>query len=227
MTARLVAPPRAAFSPILPNGRWFHPAPTSRLPATRKAASWPSKARRRNRLSLCSSGLATGKPLQSAGIALICGKSNDGALKVTQFLIEHGRAVVFIVDKDSAGQKVFSPKKLQAHGVEEEQIHFIGAPNELEELFTDEQWAETANAEWSRKDGRRWSTADIAMLRYGGKFSDDLKKLMWENADERPSNKQEMNVKLVLRLRTAEDVPEQLRKAFEAVVRLASGEAKN
>jgi putative ATP-dependent endonuclease of OLD family len=89
--------------------------------------------------------LVTGKPMQSAGIALLCGGGNDGALLVTRFLIEHKRAVVFIVDSDSAGKKVFSLEKLLANGVKDEQIHFVGAPDELEELYTDEQWADTAN----------------------------------------------------------------------------------
>jgi putative ATP-dependent endonuclease of the OLD family len=166
--------------------------------------------------------LATGRHLQSAGIALICGKSNDGALKVTQFLIEHGRAVMFIVDKDSNQQKVFSNKKLLAHGVKTDQICYIGDPNELEELFSDAQWADTANAEWPRKDDRQWDPAEIAALRQNGKFSDELKKLIWQDAEHGPQNKQEMALKLVLRLRSREDVPEQLLLAFEAATRLAA-----
>jgi hypothetical protein len=112
--------------------------------------------------------LVTGKPMQSAGIALICRGGNDGALQVTQFLIKHKRAVVFIVDRDSAGKKVFSLEKLHAHGVTDEQIHFVGAPNELEELYTDEQWADAANDEWPRTDGRSWAVDDIAVIRVGG-----------------------------------------------------------
>lgn len=49
--------------------------------------------------------------------------------------------MVFAVDKDSVGKKVFSLEKLHAHGVKDEQIHFVGAPNELEELYSDEQSA--------------------------------------------------------------------------------------
>jgi putative ATP-dependent endonuclease of the OLD family len=87
---------------------------------------------------------ATGKRLQSAGIALICGKGNHGALKVAEFLIENNRAVAFIVDKDSAGLTVFKPEELRHIGVKDEQIHFVGSPNELEELFSDQQWVDTA-----------------------------------------------------------------------------------
>jgi putative ATP-dependent endonuclease of the OLD family len=168
--------------------------------------------------------LVTGKPMQSAGIALLCGGGNDGALQVTQFLIKHNRAVVFIVDKDSAGKKVFSLEKLHAYGVKDEQIHFVGAPNELEELYTDQQWADTANGEWPRTDGRSWTVDDVGVLRVGGKFSDSLKKALWEEAKIGPSSKQEMNMKLVHRLKTADEVPEQLREKFQAVARLASGD---
>ena len=166
--------------------------------------------------------LVTGKPLQSAGIALICGKSNDGALKVTQFLIEHKRDVVFIVDKDSENQKVFKPKKLRDHGVKDHQIHYIGAPDELEELYADDQWSDTMNDSWPRTDGREWAAGDVAALRDNGKFSDKLKKLIWLNTDEGPSSKQEMNMRLVLRLRTADEVPLQFREKFELVARIAS-----
>jgi predicted ATP-dependent endonuclease of OLD family len=173
--------------------------------------------------------LVMGKPMQSAGIALISGRGNDGALKVTEFLIDRNRTVVFIVDADSASnassKKQFNVTKLHAHGVQDDQIHFIGEPHELEELYSDDQWAETASAEWPRKDGRSWTGEDIAALRGSGKFSDKLKGLIWQNAHEGPSSKPEMNIKLVMRLRTAEEVPAQLREKFQVVARMASGGA--
>jgi Overcoming lysogenization defect protein-like, TOPRIM domain len=171
--------------------------------------------------------LAMGKPMQSAGIALISGNGNDGALKVTEFLIKHNRNVVFIVDADSATNtgcsKQFNLEKLRSNGVEDRQVHFIGAPNELEELYSDNQWSETANATWPRQDGHPWTAGDIATLRGDGKFSDKLKKLIWMNARKGPASKQEMNMKLVLRLCTPDEVPQQLREKFQAVARLAAG----
>ncbi len=171
--------------------------------------------------------IAMSKPLQSAGIALICGNGNDGALKVTQFLIEHNRTVVFIVDKDSASHsssgKLFNMERLRSHGVKDEQVHFIGDPNELEELYTDDRWAETANYEWPRKDGRPWSGQDISALRGCGKFSDKLKDLLWKDGMKGPKNKQAMNMALVLQLRNVDEVPKQLREKFQAVADLAAG----
>jgi putative ATP-dependent endonuclease of the OLD family len=171
--------------------------------------------------------LVTGKPMQSAGIALISAGGNDGALQVTQFLIRHKRAVIFIVDKDSAERKVFRLEKLHAHGVKDEQIHFVGAPNELEELYSDAQWVDTANNEWPRMDGRAWVVNDIAALRVQGKFSDRLKKIFWQESKVGPSSKQEMNTKLVHRLSNPDEVPEQLREKFKAVASLASGDLQN
>lgn len=168
--------------------------------------------------------LVMNKPLQSAGIALISCNGNDGALKVTQFLIEHKRTVVFILDKDSATKKMFSRDRLRLHGITERQVHYVGAPNELEELYSDDQWASTANALWPRKDGRSWSSQDIASARDCGKFSDKLKSLIWQDGEQAPSSKQEMNMGLVLRLRSSDEVPKQLRTEFEAVASLARGD---
>jgi energy-coupling factor transporter ATP-binding protein EcfA2 len=166
--------------------------------------------------------LVTGKPMQSAGVALICGDGNNGALQVTQFLIRHKRAVVFIVDKDSTSKKVFSPEKLRSYGVADEQIHFVGAPNELEELYSDQQWTDTANEAWPRRNGCFWATADIAALR-SGKFSDNLKYAIGRESGTGVS-KQEMNMELVHRLTGRDEVPEQLREKLEAVARIASGD---
>ena len=74
---------------------------------------------------------------------------------MTRFLIEHNRTVVFILDRDSATnpatKKLFSMDKLRSYLITEQQVHYIGGPNELEELFDDNQWAETANELWPRR----------------------------------------------------------------------------
>jgi putative ATP-dependent endonuclease of the OLD family len=161
------------------------------------------------------------RPLQSAGIALIACNGNEGALKVTRFLIEHNRTVVFILDNDSATnpatKKLFSMDRLRSYLITDQQVHYIGGPNELEELYSDNQWAETANELWPRDDGCPWTPQDISGLRNGGKFSDDLKDLIRRNSEKAPSSKQEINLGLVLRLRTSDEIPEQLRKTFEQI----------
>jgi len=132
------------------------------------------------------------------------------------------RAVVFAVDKDSVGKKVFRLEKLHAHGVKDEQIHFVGAPTNWKSC-TATSSRQAANEEWPRADGRAWTVDDIAVLRVRGKFSDQLKKVIWEEAKAGLS-KQEMNMKLVHRLKTVDEVPEQLQEKFGEVACLASGE---
>jgi hypothetical protein len=174
--------------------------------------------------------LVMNRPLQSAGIALIACNGNEGALKVTRFLIEHNRTVVFILDNDSATnpatRKLFSKDRLRSYLITDQQVHYIGGPNELEELYSDNQWAETANELWPRQDGHPWTTQDFSGLRSGGKFSDDLKDLIRRSSEEAPSSKQEINLGLVLRLHTSDEVPEQLRKVFEQISDYPKGIAK-
>jgi putative ATP-dependent endonuclease of the OLD family len=171
--------------------------------------------------------LATGRHLQSAGIALIACGNNDAALRVTRFLIEHNRLVIFLLDKDSvtneATKKMFNPSKLRSYLVKDHQVHYVGGPNELEELYSDSQWAETANELWPRTDSRGWNCEDIASLRGSGKFSDRLKDLLRESSEEAPSSKQDMNLGLVLRLKTSLEVPETLRQEFVEIARIAEG----
>lgn len=167
--------------------------------------------------------LATGRPFQSAGIALICGDGNDGALQVVKFLIKHRRTVTFIVDTDSKTdrRKIFREDKLHASGVRKEQIHFVG-DKELEDLYSDAQWVGTANAEWPRTDGRLWVEQDISDCRAKGKFSGSLLSLFKLSSESGPQSKQEMNIKLVLRLKDAAEIPEQLRMAFRTIETLAN-----
>jgi hypothetical protein len=63
---------------------------------------------------------------------------------------------------------------------------------------------------------------EIAVLRVRGKFSDQLKKVIWEEAKAGLS-KQEMNIKLVHRPKTVDEVLRQLHEKFGEVARLASG----
>lgn len=168
--------------------------------------------------------LATGRHLQSAGIALIACGNNDAALRVTKFLIEHERLVIFLLDHDSvtngSTKKMFAPHKLRSYGVKDSQVHYVGGPDELEELYTDAQWADTASELWPRTDGRQWECADVAVLRDSGKFSDNLKNAFRENSEDAPSSKQDMNLGLVLRLKEPDEVPEDLRRQFDKIAKI-------
>lgn len=171
---------------------------------------------------------ATGISLQSAGIALIAGNNNRGARDVARWLSDHNRQVEFIIDKDSSRDQstrhIFTEEKLRAVGIDENQMHLLGDPDELEDLFSDEQWAATANEEWPRNDDREWSPEDFASLR-ADKFSKELLEMVRVNSDHGPSAKQECMVTLAGRLDDPDEIPDQLRDVFEHLMEQAGGTA--
>ncbi|MGW2355197.1 AAA family ATPase [Actinacidiphila glaucinigra] len=111
--------------------------------------------------------LAFGYPIQSAGIALWNCKGNDGALSFAKFLKEHKRTVVFLVDADTMRdkQRQFNIDRLSKQGFTEADCLFLGDPNELEDVFSDDQWADTMNAVWPRDDAQQWTTHNVSGLR--------------------------------------------------------------
>jgi len=169
--------------------------------------------------------LATGRHLESCGIAVWPCGNNEGARHFAGFLHTHRRNVVFLVDEDSRqnARHVFSPAKLQAAGLDPAtQCLYIGDPSEIEEVFTDEQWAAAANRSWPRDDNetRPWSAADFTGHR-GGKFSKDILEMIRTEATTAPTGKPDMLVGLALSLKSAKDVPQDLREKFEHLVTLA------
>jgi ABC-type dipeptide/oligopeptide/nickel transport system ATPase component len=169
--------------------------------------------------------LATGRHFESCGIAIWPCGNNEGARHFAGFLHSHQRNVVFLVDEDSRtnAKHVFSPVKLRAAGLDPEtQCLYIGDPAEIEEIFTDEQWAAAANQSWPRDDSdtQTWSAADFASHR-GGKFSRDILEMIRTNATVAPTGKPDMLVGLALSLKSVNDVPQDLREKFAHLVKLA------
>ncbi|OUS91935.1 ATP-dependent endonuclease [Rhodococcus sp. NCIMB 12038] len=159
---------------------------------------------------------ATGRHLESAGIALWACRNNEGAMDFARFLVDHERNVTFLVDSDSKEQArhVFSDKKLQQRGLSpEKHAIYIGDPNELEELFSDEVWAKTANAKWPRVDGAEWTAHHFAELR-GKKFSKELLDMTREASEQGPSSKPEAMTTLALSLQQGDKLPDQLTEVF-------------
>jgi energy-coupling factor transporter ATP-binding protein EcfA2 len=151
--------------------------------------------------------LSTGMSLQSAGIALIAGNGNDGALNVVKFLKEHGRTMSFlVVDADSSDRKLFRPDKLRGAGIQDNEIHFVGT-RELEDLFTNEQWAHTANEHWPRDDGGEWTADHFASLRQADKFSKAIENEVRGCSSNAPPRKTGYLVALVQGLAQVEEVP--------------------
>ncbi|MBW3664581.1 MAG: AAA family ATPase [Actinobacteria bacterium] len=172
--------------------------------------------------------LVVGMSLQSSGIALIAGNNNRGALDVARWLASHNREVQFIIDRDSTQDRstrsLFTPEKLRAVGIRPDQMHLLGDPGEIEDLFTDDLWARTANEAWPRRDGEDWKPTDIGELRGEGKFSNKLLALAREQSEQGPSTKTECLVELATRLTDPDEVPEQLRECFRQLVELAAGD---
>lgn len=162
-----------------------------------------------------------GAPIQSAGVCLMAGGSNEGALRFAQFLSNHGRDVAFVVDKDSrANQKhVFRDDKLKEFGFDtEKHCLYLGAPNELEDLYLDADWVDTANALWQRTDGSGpWQSDDVAGLRSGKKFSSALLDLFKTGSLEGPQSKEDLMVGIAAHL-PKERIPKDLTNLFDDLV---------
>lgn len=164
--------------------------------------------------------LSTEMSLQSAGIALIAGNGNDGALNVVKFLKEHGRNLSFVVvDADSSDRKLFRPDKLHAAGIQDDQIHFVGS-RELEDLFDDAQWADTANEHWPRTDGEPWASKHFASLRQSNKFSKAIENEVRGQSSKAPERKAGYLVALVQGLTDISQVPPQLVGIFRELAGL-------
>lgn len=167
--------------------------------------------------------VATGMSLQSAGIALIAGNGNEGALRFAQFLSEHDRKLTFVVDSDSKSgetRRLFRKEKLDDVGISEDAVHYVGN-KEVEDLFSDEQWIATANKHWPRDDGRDWTVEDMGPVRLGSKFSSALANIMRGGSRKAPERKPGYLVALAGMLREPDEVPKELRDVFNELVKLA------
>jgi putative ATP-dependent endonuclease of OLD family len=169
--------------------------------------------------------LSEGLSLQAAGIALWACGGNDGALSLARYLYTHGRAVLLVVDADSRSQnRMFRDQRLRqtfdAHY--EEHVVLLGEAqraNELEELFSDEQWARVANAEWPRAGD--WSPEHFAEHRCGAKFSGDVEKMLRDHSTTESAGKPGMMVAMASSLSDPEEVPPALRAVFRRLQELA------
>ncbi|MGW4595359.1 AAA family ATPase [Streptomyces sp. NPDC004457] len=161
-----------------------------------------------------------GFPIQSAGICLWSGGSNEGALRFARFLKDHGRDVAFVVDKDSRTnqKRVFRDDKLKEHGFDlSTECFYLGSPNELEDLFTNDDWAETANALWTPNAERGpWQPEEIEALR-AGKFSSQLLDLFKGGSPEGPKSKEDLMVGIAAHLAN-DRIPAPLAAIFDSLV---------
>ncbi|MFJ6371756.1 AAA family ATPase [Streptomyces virginiae] len=163
-----------------------------------------------------------GMPIQSAGICLWDGGSNEGALKFARFLKDHKRDVAFVVDKDSRTnqRKVFRDDKLKEYGFSlQDECHYLGTPNELEDLFDDKDWAHAANTMWKPTERGPWEPADFNAHR-GKKFSSAVLDMLKSGSMQGPKGKDVMMVGLATCIEK-ERIPTELTALFDELIKAA------
>ena len=165
--------------------------------------------------------LATGRHLESCGIAIWPCNNNDGALRFAQYLNAHDRNVVMVVDEDSRDHKLFSIASLQRHGLDPSKHLITVGSREFEDLFDDDQWVSCANANWPRSDGSLWSASHFKEHR-GSKFSSDVEKMIHAESEVRMSGKPDMMATFALHLKSRGDIPRPLLDIFDALIDLAA-----
>ncbi|MCX5402382.1 ATP-dependent endonuclease [Streptomyces sp. NBC_00102] len=163
--------------------------------------------------------LAQNMSLQAAGIALWGCENNEGALHLASYLIKHQRTVMLMVDADSRTNKLFKEERLRRAGLDlENQVSYVGEAeghNELEELFSNEQWTTAANALWPKPAPLTWHPDDFKAHRDGKKFSAGILDMIKKEAeDNSPNGKPAMVYGLATTLTVPGDVPRQLREIF-------------
>jgi energy-coupling factor transporter ATP-binding protein EcfA2 len=173
--------------------------------------------------------LATGRHLESCGIALWPCHNNEGAVRFAQFLTGHHRDVAFLVDADSktTAKHVFSADRLSKAGLDpNKHCLYVGDPNEIEDVFSDDQWAAAANGLWSR-DGEEppstvWLAEDFAAHRGASKkFSSEVLGMLRRESTMAPKGKPDMLLSLALNLDKKDDVPKPLVDVFEQLIERA------
>jgi putative ATP-dependent endonuclease of the OLD family len=168
--------------------------------------------------------LATGMSMQSAGIALISGNGNDGALKVVRFLKDNGRRLAFVVvDGDSTDSKLFKPERLKAAGIDTDHIYFVG-DRELEDLFSNEQWAAVANREWPRTNKAEWMPTEFGAMRHESKFSNAIEEAVRTASIAAPQSKPGYLLALVQGLQSGIEVPASLTTVLKKLAAFADGD---
>lgn len=123
-----------------------------------------------------------GETLQSAGVRLVKGDGNTGIKKFAQFLREHNRNVIFLLDEDCRNEdsrKTFSPDQLSKDGFRVDKDVFFVGEQEFEDAFEDSVLADVANRYHCKDAGASWRESEFAQLRVDGKkFSDQLRRML-------------------------------------------------
>lgn len=164
--------------------------------------------------------LATGRHLESCGIAIWPCNNNDGALRFAQYLNSHDRNVIMVVDHDSLELKLFSDASLRRHDLVPAQHLLTIGTREFEDVFDDDQWADCANSNWPRRDGSVWTTKHFNDHR-GTKFSSNVERMIHADSDTKMSGKPDMMVTFALHLKSRDEIPQILLDVFDDLIERA------
>lgn len=135
-------------------------------------------------------------------------------LKLVKCLSGIGKPVYVIVDADSKRDhpRLFNRDKLLEHGVSDGHIDYLGDADEVEELFSDEQWSDLGNEFWPRPDGEPWESGHFSALRSSGKFSAKVSDLLNEKS------KPQLMARMAELITSREAVPPKLVAAFDRLM---------
>jgi len=115
---------------------------------------------------------------------------SNGAVKEFLKLLSRNRKdmTIVFVDSDTKTQRAakLTEDVLKEAGFDkgfiDERVCFVGQ-QEFEDIFSDELIVQCLEAKWPKRSGH-WEANDIAAIRSNGKFSDNIKKLIWDGCDE-------------------------------------------
>lgn len=163
----------------------------------------------------------SGASLLSEGIRLLDGEGHGGVRLFAKHFNQSRRAVVFLLDEDvltTAGtDKLFTLDSLKRDGFQpDSQAHFLG-PGEFEYAFSDALWAEVGNKFFPKQGGPPWLEEEMDGMRQDTtrKFGYGLRAAFRTDATT-------LGLKLAQAIDDVADIPEALRKCFDAARQLAN-----
>ncbi len=132
----------------------------------------------------------TNRMMALDGIYPVNGGDNGNALKLAKLLRTNHRRVILVLDNDCKGTPII-PGNTEAEIRHEtgltvnEHLFFVGA-KELEDLFSDAQWAELFNDQYPKISGSVWNPDEISALRSETKFSEALRIILANETGYKP-----------------------------------------
>lgn len=170
-----------------------------------------------------------GHSMAEDGITIINLGGAKSAAALFRLLAKRASLVLFLLDTDVSKDM---EDDLKNHGWPDDKIRsviFQIGDKEFEDAFSDQLWAEVAQKNWQRLDGKAWTAKMIRKVRDGkdsinsGKFSQNLCNVIQRDASIKGGlGKPEMGQKLAEYLsQNPDDIPESIKDVFERAREIA------